>query len=171
MTAPPPPLVCRWDGESFIPNRPKLADKHFVVGMDYPLIVHEERSTNSHKHYFAAIHECWKNLPETLADEYSTSEKLRKHALIKAGYADKQSIVCSNRTEALRLAAFIRPIDDYAIVTVNGTVVTRYTAQSQSARAMGGKVFQDSKQAVLDIVSAMIGVTPDALSSNTAQAA
>jgi hypothetical protein len=160
-----PPMPFRWDGEAMAPLKPKLADREFVIGEVYSLVEHHERSHASHAHYFAAINEAWLNLPEALSDRFATDEHLRKFALIKAGYHDEQSIVCSSKAEALRVAAFIKPMDDYAIVTVSGPVVTRYTAKSQSLKAMGKFVFQASKEAVLEILAAMLNVEPQQLSS------
>jgi hypothetical protein len=154
-----------------LPKSGRLADRYFVVGQTYPLIVHEERSTASHSHYFAAVNEAWKNLPEDEAERFPTSEHLRKWALIKAKYADERSVVCSTKAEAQRVAAFVKPLDDYAVVIVSGATVSMFTAKSQSARAMDKAEFQKSKQDVLDIVAAMIQVTPKELSSNVGAAA
>jgi ABC-type nickel/cobalt efflux system permease component RcnA len=49
-------------------------------------------------------------------------------------------------------------MDDFAVVTVSEAVVTVYTAKSQSMRAMGKKAFAESKEAVLRILSEMLGV-------------
>lgn len=167
------PLIYRWDGDAMVPHARfrRLADKDFVVGQDYTLVEHQGRSAVSHNHYFAAITEAWKNLPEVWAERFPTVEHLRKYALIKAGFADERSIVCASKAEAQRMAGFVRPFDDYAIVLVNGATVKVFTAKSQSARAMDKAEFQDSKQKVLDIVSDMIGVEPAALSSNAGMAA
>jgi len=154
-----------WDGESFTPRRgfAKQADALYVVGETYRLEPVEDRSAVSHRHYFASINEAWSNLPEDQVERFPTAEHLRKWCLIKAGYADSCQIVAASRAEALRLAAFIRPMDTYAVVTVDGPVVTRWTAHSQSLRAMGKKVFQESKDAVLGILAGLIGVTADEL--------
>src|SRR6185503_10225916 len=148
-----------------------LADRQFVVGETYPMEVHEDRSRQSHQHYFAAIEDCWQNLPEAVAEEFPTSEHLRKYALIKAGYCERRSIVCPSPAEAERVAAFVKPIDEFALVEITGPVVTVYTAKSQSLRAMGKADFQKSKQAVLDILSAMVGVEASELKANTGRAA
>jgi hypothetical protein len=168
------PILCGWDGEAFFPASPfwaKAADKQFVVGEIYPIEVHQERSAKSHRHYFAAVAEAHANLPEYYLERFSSPEALRKFALIKAGYRDERSIVCASKAEAQRLAAFIRPMDDFCIVTVSEAVVVAYTAKSQSLRAMGKKDFQASKTAVLDIVSQLVGVTATELQVNAGQAA
>lgn len=170
MTAPRP-ILCTFDGESFVPKHPKIAERLFEAGETYPLVVQEERSHVSHAHYFASLNEAWQNLPEDQAERFPTSEHLRKWCLIKAGFSDLNSIVCSSAAEAQRVAALVKPIDAYAVVIVRGATVQLYTAQSQSMRAMGKEAFQKSKQAVLDIVAPMIGVTPDTLHREAGKAA
>jgi hypothetical protein len=165
----PIPMAFTWDGDAMVPAHPRLADRHFVIGEVYSLVQHEDRSAVSHRHYFASIREAHNNLPEDVALDFPTPERLRKFCLIKAGYCDSQSFVASSKAEALRLAAFIKPVDEFSVVTVEGPVVTRYTAKSQSERAMGKKEFQASKDAVLGIISDMLGVAPRDL--ETARAA
>lgn len=172
MTDNIPPLRFDWTDEGVMrPKIPRLADKHYVVGLEYMLVPHEERSMRSHRFYFASVNEAWKNLPEDMAERYQTSDHLRKWALIKAGYRDERSIVAASKAEAQRIAAFVRPMDEYAIVRVSEAVVTIYTAKSQKMRAMGKDQFRASIDAVLDVVSQMIGTTPAALAANAEQAA
>ena len=162
-----PPQRFDWTDEGVMrPKVPRLADKHFVVGLEYMLVPHEDRSMRSHRFYFASVNEAWKNLPEDMAERYPTADHLRKWALIKAGYRDERSIVASSKAEALRIAAFIRPMDEYAVVVVREAVVRVYTAKSQSTRAMGKTEFGASKEKVLDILSAMIGTTAATLAAN-----
>lgn len=157
------PITYTWDGEAMKPlaRFAHLADKQFVIGLTYPMVVHEQRSRETHNHYFAALHEYWLNLPELQAERFPTEEHLRKWCLIKAGFADERSIVCSSKAEAQRVAAFIKPMDTYAIVDVREATIRVYTAQSQSLRAMGKKDFQASKEAVLEICEAMVGAPID----------
>ena len=154
------PLPFTWDGEAMRirPSFQRQADDLFCIGEAYTLAVVEDRSAASHRHYFAAINEAWMNLPEALAGQYPTAEHLRKAALIRAGYHDERSIVCSSKAEALRLASFIKPMDDYALVAISEAVVRVFTAKSQSVRAMGKAEFQKSKDDVLEVVASMIGV-------------
>lgn len=169
-----PPLPCNWDGESFTPAGPhwaRVADKHFVVGQTYPLEVREDRSAASHNHFFAAVNEAWTNLPETIAERFPSSEHLRKWALVRAGFRDERSIVCASKAEAKRVAAFIKPIDDYAVVLARDAVVIVLTAKSQSMKAMGKRDFQRSKDAVLDIVAELIGTSANELGKHAKEAA
>jgi hypothetical protein len=156
----PNPLLFIWQGDGFSPikRHAKECDQRYVIGQAYALDEIHERSAKSHRHYFASIHEGWMNLPERLAEDFPTQEHLRKHALIRSGFYDNRSIVAASKAEALRLAAFIRPMDEYAIVTVRAAVVDVYTAKSQSNKAMGKDDFQKSKRAVLDYIDGLLGV-------------
>jgi hypothetical protein len=164
------PQYFTWDAERSVmaPRRKSLADRTYVDGEEYRLGVIEERSAASHSHYFAALHDAWMNLPEAQAERFQTVEHLRKYALIKSGFRDERSIVCASKVEAQRIAAFVTPMDGYALVTVKDAVVVVYTAKSQSYRAMGKEDFQKSKTAVLDLVADMIGVTAKQLEKASA---
>lgn len=161
-----PQAPFRWTGEVMAPlNRhwSAIADRAYVVGEVYALAPMEERSSASHRHYFACIREAWQNLPELLAEAYPSPEALRAFALIKAGYCDAHPFVCASKAEAIRFATYLKPVDAFALVTVKEAVVTRYTAKSQSLRAMGKADFQASKDRVLEIVAEMVGVETGAL--------
>lgn len=152
----------RWTGEAMepLPGFAKRCDREFTVGEVYNLEAIEQRSAKSHAHYFAAVNEAWQNLPENLVEQFPTSEHLRKWSLIRAGYHQHRDIVASSKAEAQRLAAFVKPMDSYAVVTARESVVTVYTAESQSMKAMGKQRFQESKDAVLSLLAAMIGTDP-----------
>lgn len=167
----PAPMVFTWDGEAMVPKLPRLADRHYVVGEQYRLAVEEERSHASHNHFFAAIAESWKNLPDDQAERFATPDAFRKYCLIMEGYRDERTFVAASKAEALRLAAFVKPMNEYAVVVVRECVVVVWTAQSQSKKAMGAKAFADSKQKVLDRAASMIGVSSDTLAANASRAA
>lgn len=168
------PITLTWDGEAFRPAgkfMARLADKEFVIGMNYRMVEHNERSTSTHNHYWAALTEAHRNLPEHLASQFKTVEKLRAFALIRGGFCNSHSIVLSSNERAEEIAAFMRPLDDFAVVDVQGSVITVYTAKSQSYRAMDRAEFAKSKDAVLDIVSEMVGVNRGDLQANAGRAA
>lgn len=169
------PLTLRYEGDGeFKPVSAywsRVADKEFVVGEQYRMAEIQERSEASHAHYFASVGEAWKNLPDELIEEYPTVEHLRKKALIRCGFCTHRDHVCASKAEAQRLRAFVKPMDDYAIVTVSEAVVRVYTAQSQSKKAMGPKVFQESKQAVLDWLDDLLGVNRGETEQNARTAA
>jgi hypothetical protein len=156
------PIEAAWDGEVFRPVSPywvRRADKDFSKGEVLRLVNQQARSTNSHNHYFAAVASAWENLPPLVAERFNSPDALRKYALIKGGYCTSDSITCPSHADALRVAAFVRPTDEFALVTVTKNVVTRYIAKSQSYREMDKKTFAESKDRVLEIIAELIGVT------------
>ena len=169
-----PPIRFLWKGDALEPASPlfqKLADAHLCIGETYVMVEHQERSHKSHSHYFASVTDAWRTLPDRLLEEYPSSEHLRKKALIRKGFADERSIVCASKAAALSVAAFIKPMDHYAIVVARESVVTVYTAKSQSMRAMGKKEFAESKQAVLDFMDDLLGVERGQTEQNAGKAA
>jgi hypothetical protein len=171
MTIAPWPVFFVWSGEVMEPSPRfrKRCDEQFTVGQTYRLEVVEERSSASHRHYFAAIHEAWVNLPHEIADRFKNSEHLRKWCLIKCGYADEQNFILASATGAEAFASFIGLREPYAVIDVKGRVVRIYTAKSQSVREMGKAEFEQSKRAVLDQVASMTGVTTTQLEHEAAE--
>ncbi len=157
------PIVFQWDGDAMIPRHPRIADKAYVVGEVYTLVQHEDRSTSSHNHEFAWLHDAWLNLPEALADLYPSPEHLRKRALIEGGFYDETIVDAGKNAVAIRVAAAFRSREEFALVIVRGPAVVIRTAKSQSRRHMNKQEFQASKEAIMEIVSGMLGVSPDSL--------
>lgn len=168
-----PPLTYEWNGNAMVPLHRfgNLATATFTIGECYKLEQIEDRSRISHNHFFACLHDAWLNLPEDMAERWPTENHLRKFALVKCGYADQRQFVCSSHAQAVRAAAFIGPMDSFAIVTVTKCVLTVWTAQSQSMKAMGKAKFQESKSAVLDYVANLINVAPEMLAKEAGRAA
>lgn len=169
------PVIYIWDGEAMrpLPRFLPLCNRQFVFGERYRLSEHEDRSAASHGHYFARLHEIWDNLPEHYATQFPSVERMRKWALCRTAYRVEKKIACVSKQEALRMASFISQTsdDDYAEIAVHGRILIKVTAQSQSYKAMGRKKFEDSKQQVLDILTPLIGVTPQQLAENAGRAA
>jgi hypothetical protein len=154
------PIYAEWTGEAFMPPTRfrKALDASLVVGERYKLEIIEERSAKSHAHYFAQLHDIWMSLPDHEAERFPTVDHLRAYALIREGFRETRDIVASSKAEAQRIAAFVRPMDEYAVVIVKDCVVRVATARSQSMRAMGKSDFQRSKDAVLSYAASLIGV-------------
>lgn len=167
------PFEAVWTGEAFEP----LRRHHNEIAAAYAegevvwLAEHQPRSMRSHGHYFACVEEAWKNLPEAMAGRWPTPDHLRRWAPIKAGICDQRSVVVASKAEAQRLAAFMRPLDEYAVVDASEAVVTVYTAKSQSLKAMGREAFQASKDAVLSVLADVLEVSTEALSKTAREAA
>lgn len=173
MTATAPILFEAIEDGVLVPVKrfQREAMKRYEAGQTYLIETREERSLASHGHFFASLHECWQNLPENEAERFPSVERLRKWCLIKSGYADERQIVCASKAEAQRVAAFIRPMDEYAIVLASEAVVTVYTAKSQSMRAMGKKDFGESKDAVLSLAWSLVGMQPEEAAPHIGRAA
>ena len=161
----------RYEGEGEFRALTNRADEDFVIGEVYIMVEHRDRSTSSHNHFFASIGDAWKTLPDELLESYPTAEHLRKKALIWKGWRDERTIACSSKAEAERIAAFIKPMDDFAVVTVRDAVVRVWTAKSQKKSAMGATDFQQSKQDVLDFIDDLLGVERGQTAANAMAAA
>jgi hypothetical protein len=160
-------LACRASNGALIPTDrfTARAAELFVDGAVYWVSVEPERTEKSHKHEFAWLKEAWKQLPERLAPEYPTTEHLRKRALIDGGFYDEQVIDVGTEAGALRVMQSIRsfPGEGFSMVFIRGRFVIVRRAKSQSKAAMGAADFQRSKTVILEIVSDLIGVAPEAL--------
>lgn len=125
----------------------------------------KQRSTASHNHQFAEIHDLWANLPHHHAQApYAASpEAFRKHGLIATGHCDVNTISFTHREDAIAAAPFIadlaRKAHGYALTVVRGTLVVCSTPHSQSYKAMGKDRFHKSKADVLDWGHSLLGVT------------
>lgn len=170
------PVLMTWDAQAGV-LRPSnsfakaKAEQEFEHGQRYAMEERRDRNMTSHDHYFACVNEVWKNLPLDLVEEFPTPEALRKKALIACGYRDERSFVCSSRAEADRLARWLRPADDFAVISIQGSTVIELTAKSQSQRAMGAQTFYASKEAVLAKLSELIGVDVTTLRREAGMAA
>jgi hypothetical protein len=159
------PMEFYREGDVLRPVRPRAFAQQYAEGEIHRLAPVEERSHASHAHFFAALTEAWRSLPEAQAERFPSAEHMRKWALIRAGYRDDTTVVAASPEEAQRIAALARSLDGYAVIVVRDDIVTVMTAKSQSQKAMGKADFQASKDAVLGIVAGLIGTTTDELAA------
>lgn len=166
-------IIFEWDGDQMVPmsHYKRRCNEHLVVGERYRLDVRDVPSHATRSHYFAVLDSAWANLPESLAHRFPTRESLRKTALIHTGYRDERTLVLGSHAEAVRAATWANAFDEYAVITVDGNIVTAMTAKSQSEEAMGAAQFAKSKTDVLEFVSRLIGVDVETLTANVGQAA
>jgi hypothetical protein len=163
------PIPFEWTGDVMRPRgtRALLACDRvgYQKGLTYWLTEEHGRSRKSHNHLFAWLDDAWLNLPEYLSDEYPTPTALRKRALIQAGYYDEQIVDAGDPEAALRVAAWAKSSreEDFSLIIVRDNFVVQRRAKSQTINAMGTTAFRESKQAVLEIVSELLGITPDEL--------
>lgn len=166
MTAP---VAYRWNGSALVPlpTFARRCTEAFRTGAVYRLAEVDERSQRSHAHFFAVLHDVWSSLPDHLVERFPTEEVLRKHALIVTGFFRERRFAMESPAAARRLAATLKPVDldeDYALISVNDCVVVERRPLSQSKKGMPEKgQFNRSKQAVLEWISGLIGVSPDDL--------
>lgn len=146
-------------------------DQQFVIGEVYPMARYEDRSYASHNHEFAWLKTAWENLPEELAEQYPSPETLRKKALVQCGFFDETIVDAGTKAAALRVAAAFRAREEFSCIVVRGPLVIIRSAKSQSRRSMAKGEFQASKQAILELISGLLGVTPETLSKNAGKAA
>lgn len=169
------PLIFTWQGDCFTPLKrfEKTCDERFVIGEHYTLEEVQERDMIKHRRQFAFVREGWANLPECYANEpwAQSSEHLRKYALIRNGYCHTETFTCSSNAEAMRWAPRLRADNEYAIVSVKGTLIYRFTAESQSKRAMGAERFYESRKAVMAFVDSLLGVESGETQRNAGRAA
>ncbi len=151
----------------------KYCQEKFIDGEVYAFAEADERSLQSHNEYFALLDNAHANLSGSFIKQFPTREHMRKHALIKAGYCNKTIHPAHSEAEALRVLQSVIKMDCYAFVEIaeDHRTTTIYTAESQKEEAMGRKLFQESKEAVLDIVAGWLGVSVDDLRQNTRTAA
>lgn len=131
-----------------------------------------ERSDAAHKRYMASITEAWNNLPEEMSKEYPTPDHLRKRALIKCGFYHENIITFDSMRDAARHAAYVKPMDPFAVVVVKETVVRHYRAKSQKYLRSGGmdkEEFNASSEAVLALLAPYIGITKSELKNEGAK--
>lgn len=150
-----------WDGGAMIPleRYRGLASRQFRPGVEYALVPHRERSDAAHGLFFKCCELAWKNLPEEVAPRFPTSEHLRRWALIKEGFADEHTMLCSSEAQAQSTGVLARSLDGYAVIQIDGPIVRVWTAKSQSRHAMGHDAFIDSMNKTMERMADMLGIS------------
>lgn len=155
------PFALRFDGTNLVPSNRlvgKRMREHFEVGRIYKITEEKERWPDTHRHFFATVRDAWLTLPEDVMARYPSPEALRKKMLIQCGYCDERAVVCGSPEDAKRVAAFIAPMDDFAVVLATANVVQVFTAKSQALKAMDNRQWLDSKNAVLESIDDLLGL-------------
>ena len=162
------PQVFKWTGEAMVPLSMTKAKDQFEEGGRYRLAPVSEVSQQSRSFFFSVLTEAFKNLPEPLAERFTTVEALRKYALIRTGWHEPvQPAFYETPADAQQAAhqiqlAISKTRDPSSIVVQRDVTVTVLTARSQSGASMPKKEFEASKSSVLEYVSQMIGTTQTA---------
>lgn len=153
---------------NFIPSKMVIEGQTWVQIEAYEAAVEalreKQRTTASHNHQFAEIHDLWQNLPHTHAGApyAASSDAFRKHGLCVTGYCDVDTVDVASHDAALAIAPIVakhaRKAHGYALTIVRGSLVVCTTPHSQSFKTMGKERFHASKAAVLDWGHALLGV-------------
>lgn len=154
--APIKPARIFMDGEYWVPASyaDALADA----------LREKQRTQQAHNHQFAAINDCFENLPATHAGApYAASAKaFRKHGLIATGHCNVETVDAGSHDAACKVAPLVsslaRKAHGYALTIVRGQLVVCSTPHSQSFKAMGKDAFQRSKEDVLRWAEMLLGV-------------
>jgi|SRR5215831_20560315 len=167
------PLLAKWDGEVFrpMPYFRRQVVEQFKPGEIYRLIEHGDRSAESHRHFFACVHEAWNNLREDDADRFPSADHLRKWALTFTPFCDIRSYRAASHSEALRVAKMMTEGEQYVRCEVEDKQVTIYTPHSQAYASMNNRAFQQSKSAVLDVLARKLGVSVQSIEAAARRAA
>jgi len=165
-----------WNGTHMapLPRFIPLCNKQFVAGQEYPMEIVEDRSMDSHRQYFAAVHDGWMNLGEADTERFKSSEHLRAWALVHTGFCTETDYPCDNYKEALLAARIIRSRSAYSVIKISGDVVKVFDPESQAIYgpgAMKPKRFQESKVAVLGLIESMTGVESGTLMKEAGKSA
>jgi hypothetical protein len=150
------PASMHMDGQDWVP-----ASWAFALA---DALREKQRTTQSHNHQFAAINDCFDNLPISHAGApYAASaEAFRKHGLIVTGHCDVETVDVLDHEAAKAIAPMVsknaKAAHGYALTIVRGPLVICSTPHSQSFKAMGKEQFNKSKADVLDWAERLLGV-------------
>lgn len=112
------------------------------------------------RRFFAALRDCWQNLPDDARERWPNAEVMRKHALIAIGYCDVITLAVGSKAAAPQIAAAFRLKDHYCIASVKADVVMVYTARSMARRVLLKKEFREVADKVFHFIHNETGIDP-----------
>lgn len=122
----------------------------------------ELRSMKAHNRFFAELARRWNSMPQHITKHFINQTHLRKHALIRCGWVEEMKpIACGTPEAAVMGAVCAKTAAAYAMVAINGPVVTIYTARSMATsgdRCMKPKEFYQAAKDVLDFCDGLLGI-------------
>jgi len=113
------------------------------------------------RRFFAMLRDVWNNLPDDARMRFPSSETLRKHGLIAAGWCNVTTVVAGSKTVAPGVAAAFQAFDAYCIVKISGDVLTIYRAKSMGRRFLPRKEFHAVVTKFWDWVYQTTGIEAD----------
>ncbi len=163
-----------------------LARRQYRTSEEYPLVPLEPRSRASHNAFFAELNEGFDNLPEgkrlhAIAAElgittvppggFINSEHFRAWALCERGWCETMEFNFDDVKDARMVATKFRKRDAYCQILVKGGHITLKEPVSQSAAAMSKDPFLKSKNDVLDLLTAFLGIARRELTQQAGRSA
>jgi len=112
------------------------------------------------KRFFACIRDSHANLRDDDLARFPSSEHLRKHALIAAGWCDVMTVVAGSKAAAPGIAAAFEFKDRYCVAIVRGNVVIVSTAKSISRNSLKKPQFLDVAEKAFAWIARTTGVDP-----------
>lgn len=116
-----------------------------------------EHSDQARKRFFAIIRDAYGNMPDQWKPLIGSSEHLRKFVLCQVGHCDTTATDCGSHAAAERVAALIRHVDSFAVVTVTGSIVTTSVARSIRKRVCPKKAFMPLTEKAYAYLNEMMG--------------
>ena len=142
----------------------KRCDELFAHGEQVLMHEDKERSSPSHRQFFAVLNDAYANLPEIEAKQYPTRDIFRGMALIETGHFNERKFCAVSEDEALRIAKFLQRDDgSIQVIATNGTWVVERSPVSQSFSRMDATTFQRVRDDVLAWCADKLGITVEEL--------
>lgn len=116
-----------------------------------------EHSDQARKRFFAIIADAYMNLPEHWKPLIASKEHLRKFVLCQVGHCDTTATDCGSHAAAERIAALVRNVDTFAVVTVAGRIVTTSIAKSIRKRVCPKATFMPLTEKAYAYLNEMTG--------------
>jgi hypothetical protein len=116
-----------------------------------------EHSDKARARFFAIIADAYLNMPAQWKPLIGSKEHLRKWVLCQVGHCDTTATDCGSKAAAERIAALIRHVDTFAVVTVNGAIVTTSIARSIRKRVCPKAMFMPITEKAYAYLNEMMG--------------
>lgn len=110
------------------------------------------------RRFFAQIRDIHSNLNDDMRRRWTSSETLRKHALIAVGWCDVMTVVAGSKAAAPGVAAALLSKDQYCLIDIRGDVLTMYTARSMSRRVLLKPQFLEVSEKVFAWIEEQTGI-------------
>lgn len=167
-------LLVTWDAERgvFVPAPKYLRQlaRAYEDGQKMWISRVTSRSDKQHKKFFAEFNEMarlrYLSMPNFITERFRDEDHLRKFALVSMGHIKSMTHnVFSSEEEAAKVVALCKVGNPYAVVRIEGCVVTIYVAKSMvmsgAEEVMDRKEFTRAAHDVLTFLDTLLGIALD----------